>query len=260
MKGASTEREKCRIWGKLSVLCDLSKATLEYFLQLPHKNVCFIPVKRESWIKWRHGRKKHWRSVERQSCSRERILKSRLAQRNDRNKGAAVLSLIRGGEMRCRQQSPKRDYFTSQTEKHTLFPLRWLWPLCALTDAHFPFLLHILIIWPHFHWSGSCLQMKPVWLSSTLMRGRLCRVRRISRFRRDGKDNKQSACLNDYTANMHKYHLTAWRQVSFYMLLRHGSLQRLNENWDLRPWSSFVWLLVYGRCYFLFLTRLLPAV
>lgn len=67
---------------------------------------------------------KHWGSVERQSCSRERMLKLGLAQRIDSNKGTAVLGLIRGG-MRCRQQSPKIDDFTSQTVKiHTLFPLR----------------------------------------------------------------------------------------------------------------------------------------
>lgn len=75
--------------------------------------------------------------MERQSCSRERVLKLTLAQRNNGNKGMAVLSLIRGG-MRCRQQSPKRDDFISQTVKktHTL-SFEVTVASLALMDDHF---------------------------------------------------------------------------------------------------------------------------
>lgn len=58
--------------------------------------------------------------MERQSCSKEGILETKRAQKDDCNKGTAELSLIKEG-MRYRQQGAKWDDLVSQKEKtHTI--------------------------------------------------------------------------------------------------------------------------------------------
>lgn len=74
--------------------------------------------------------------MERQSCSKEGILETKRAQKDDCNKGTAELSLIKAG-MRCRQQGAKWDDLVSQKEKtHTIS-----------TKDIMPFIFYLAVTW-----------------------------------------------------------------------------------------------------------------
>lgn len=90
--------------------------------------------------RWNRDTGNHWRSMERQRCSKEGILKTKWAQKNEGNKGIAKLSLIKEG-MRYKDSRGQRGMIWWVRKKNTTHassakisssyfpcPLGWLRP------------------------------------------------------------------------------------------------------------------------------------